>query len=97
MSKPASRKSESREILKLLKREGVPEIILYMYEHKTARYSKLKNVLKSEATLVRALKILTEEGILSRKLLDEKYRPTEYTITEKGEKVGRKLRELIDV
>jgi len=98
MSQPASEKPESgMEVLKLLKREGVPEIILYMYEQKTARYSELKTVLKSEATLVRVLKLLTEEGILSRELLDEKYRPTEYTITEKGERIGKRLKELLEV
>ena len=98
MSVSDSQKPKSgKEILRLMKREGVPEIILYMHEHKKARYSELKKVLKSEATLVRALKILTEEDILSRKLLDEKYRPTEYAITEKGERIGKSLKELIDL
>ena len=87
----------NKETLEMLKREGVPEIILYMYEHKKSRYSELKGILKSEATLVRVLKILTKEGILTRKLLDEKYRPTEYTITEKGERMAEKLRGLLEL
>ena len=98
MSLSEAQKTEyKKEILELLKKEGVVEIIVYMYENKRTRYSELKKVLKSEATLVRSLKILTEKGILIRKLLDEKYRPTEYIITEKGEKIGKKLKEILEI
>lgn len=84
-------------IIKLLKREGVVEIILYVYNNGKSRYSELKNVLNSEATLVRALKLLTEEGILKRKILDEKYRPTEYVLTEKGRKIGKRIKALLEL
>ena len=83
-------------IFEILKKEGFAEILVYLYENKRARYSELKKKVKSETTLVRALKILTEEGLLKRRLLDEKYRPTEYSLTEKGEMIGGKLKELAD-
>lgn len=52
------------------------------------------NLLKSQTTLNRRLNELTTFGILERKLLDEKYRPTEYTLTNYGKKVVRGLKEL---
>ncbi|GEM_PF-1570844 len=92
-----SKSDSAVRIIDIIKREGVAEIIIYMCEHGNARYSDLKNLLDSESTLIRALKILVEEGILTRRVLDEKYRPTQYIITEKGEQVGAHLKALIEV
>lgn len=89
--------STSKTVFRALKKEGAVEILLFLYENKRARYSELKKIVKSEATLTRALKALTEEGLLIRKLLDEKYRPTEYLLTERGEEIAKKLKELSEI
>jgi DNA-binding HxlR family transcriptional regulator len=82
------------ELIKLLAREGALEILFAIDENGHIRYKELAGIVESETTLTRRLDELTSSGILGRELLDEKYRPTEYSLTEYGRKVLKVLQEL---
>ena len=75
----------------VLRQKGVIEILLYMHRNPTARYADLKKVIKSESTLIRVVNILLNEGIVEKRVLNEKYRPTEYTLTDKGRIIAENL------
>ncbi len=82
------------KLLWALRQKGVIEILIYIYKNKTAKYSDLKNLIKKESTLIRAINILVEQNLVNRNVLNEKYRPTKYELTEKGTRVAHHLFEI---
>ena len=83
------------ELYRIFRRRGSIEVLLYIAEKEKARYSELKNIVDNEPSLIRALKILCEYNYLTRRILDDKYRPTEYKITEKGKIIAEHFKEII--
>lgn len=78
-------------MVKLIAKEGVVEILLFIHKNGSARYKYLVPIMSSEPTLVRRLNELTSLKILERRLLDEKYGPTEYYLTELGAELSECL------
>ena len=74
---------------------GSIEVLLYIAEKEKVRYSELKNIVDNEPSLIRALKILCEYNYLTRRILDDKYRPTEYNVTEKGKIIAEHFKGII--
>ena len=86
--------SSLENVIKLLGKEGMIRILLYIDNKGSARYQELSGVIKSETTLTTRLKELTSKGILNKKLLTEKYRPTEYSLSKKGKKIIKLIRNI---
>jgi len=80
--------------LKLLAKEGALQIIFAIEKNGKMQFKDLTKVVESQTTLIRRLNELTSYGILNRKLLDTKYRPTEYTLTDHGKKIVKVLKQL---
>jgi len=85
------------KLLWALKQKGIIEILVYMYVHGKVRYPELKKIIKKESTLIRAINILIQNDLAKRNILDEKYRPTEYMLTEKGLKIAGHLYKIFQV
>ena len=67
-------------------------------EDMSMRYSEIKEIANTEVTLKRRLDELKEMGLVERETLDEeKFRPTVYRLTQKGEEVVEKLTELDEI
>ena len=84
------------EIYKIFRRKGSIEILIYIAEKGKVRYSELKEVVDNEPSLIRALKVLREYDLITRRIVDDKYRPTEYEITEKGKIIAEYFKRIID-
>ena len=82
-----------RKTFSILAKPGVVEILLLINENGSANYKDLLAIASSEPTLVRRIKELMSLHILKREILDEKYKPTKYTLTE----LGNKYVELIEM
>jgi len=85
------------EIRDIFRKKGAIEILLFISIKGRARYSELRNVVDSETSLIRSLKFLCEKKYLKREIVDDKYRPTEYEITEKGKAIANKIREMLEI
>ncbi len=46
------------------------------------------------STLIRIINILVENNLVMKRVLNEKYRPTEYNLTERGRKIAQHLSEI---
>lgn len=84
-------KEESFAILYVLSLKGSPKILVALLRKGELTYSELSRVVGGPATTSRAIKALSEMGMINRKVLDERYRPVVYSLTEKG----RVLAELV--
>ena len=84
------------KIYKIFRRKGSVEILIYITEKEKVRYSELKEVVDNETSLIRALKVLCEYDLITRHIVDDKYRPTEYEITEKGKVIAGYLKGIIE-
>ena len=91
MNKTSSSSNALKKLIKLLAKEGVVDILLFIHKNGSARYKDLVAIISSEPTLVRRLNELTSLKILERRLLDEKYRPVEYRLTELGAELSECL------
>ena len=85
------------ELYKIFRRKGSIDILLYIAEKGSARYSELKKIIDNEPSLIRSLKVLCEYKYLTRRILDDKYRPTEYEITEKGKVITEYFKGIIKI
>ena len=84
-------KEESFTILYVLTLKGSPKILVALLRRGELTYSELSKVVGGPATTSRAIKALSEVGMIDRRVLDERYRPVVYSLTEKG----RVLAELV--
>ncbi len=60
-------------------------------------YSELSNAVGHSATTSRALKALLKLGVIERRVLNERYRPVLYSLTENGKKLAEIVNMLIDI
>ena len=79
------------KLLWVIRQKGIIEILVHIYKHKNTRYSDLRKLIEKESTLIRAINILVENNLVRKRVLNEKYRPTRYELTEKGEKIAYHL------
>ena len=84
------------KLLWALRQKGVIEILIYIYANKKAKYIELKNLIKKESTLIRAINILVKNNLVNRRILNEKYRPTEYELSENGLETALHLFEIFN-
>ena len=71
-------------------------ILLFLDEQKEARYSKMKSLFTSRATLDYALRELNARGLVKRTLLDTRPVQSIYSLTPKGKEAVENLRRLFD-
>ena len=73
-------------------------IILRELSRKDAmRYSDLQGAVGSPSTTNLALDKLRRSSLVTRKVLDEPYRPVAYSLTESGKRVAALVREIEQV
>jgi len=80
----------------LLFAKGVAESLLFLASISSARYSQIKKqkYVVGDRSLSRLLKELQAQGLVERKVLSTFPISTEYSLTEKGQKVVKHLKEL---
>jgi len=80
----------------LLFAKGVAESLLFLASIGSARYSQIKKqrYVVGDRSLSRLLKELQSHGLVERKVLSTFPISTEYSLTEKGQKVVKHLKEL---
>ncbi|MGB9896022.1 MAG: winged helix-turn-helix transcriptional regulator [Thermoproteota archaeon] len=72
-------------------------ILMYLSREKEARYSKLKELVNSRATLDWALRALLKKELVRRTIVDTHPIQTTYSLTPKGEQVVKHLAELTKI
>lgn len=70
-------------------------ILLYLDKQKEARYSKMKSLFESRATLDYALRELNSRGLVKRTLMDTRPVQSVYTLTPRGQDAVRHLSGLL--
>ena len=73
--------------------KGVIEVILFLNKVKKAGYYEIykQNFVVSRQTFANLLKRLEKEGIVNRKVIENRPPRVEYSLTEKGRKVAQML------
>lgn len=94
MSEVSSQYTLTKELSKVLAKKGTIEILSFINEKGLARHKELERILEKGTTLTTRLNELTSLGILKKEVLNEKYRPTEYTFTVFGKKIFEKMEEI---
>mgnify|MGYP000055855744 CR=1 FL=1 len=79
-------------IFQLLALKGTTKIILALSRGSELTYSQLVSLVGQPATTSRALKLLTDLNLVKRRVVDAKYRPVMYSLTD----IGIKLADLIE-
>jgi len=93
MSPTGDRKASCHQ---LLFAKGVAESLLFLATIGSARYSQIKKqrYVVGDRSLSRLLKELQAHGLVERRVLSTFPISTEYSLTEKGQKVVKHLKEL---
>lgn len=76
------------EIFDLLALKGVRTALSALSKKGTMRFSDLKEEVGYSTTTTRALKALEAQKFVTRKVLDEPYRPVSYTLTDRGRRLS---------
>jgi DNA-binding HxlR family transcriptional regulator len=58
------------------------------------KYSEIVKIVGYSTTTTRSLKSMEKLGIVKKQVLNEPYRPVEYSLTDKGRNLASLLREL---
>ncbi|MCS7386821.1 MAG: winged helix-turn-helix transcriptional regulator [archaeon GB-1867-005] len=84
------------DIFKLLALKGASKILIALYENDLLIYSQLVEIVGYSTTTNRAIKKLIEFRLIKRRVLDERYRPVAYSLTETGRKLSEIIMQLMD-
>lgn len=93
-------KSKFTNILGKLSKKGFYEILLFVGDKKQVHYSEVlayatkSNLVRSDATVTRALSTFTGLGILRRKVSQDTPIRTTYELTKTGKDLVKHLREM---
>lgn len=82
------------KLAKLLTHKDGIELFELIATRKKVPYTELKGITPNEVTLKKRLDELKELGLVKREILDEKYRPTIYRVTSKGEEIFRQIEKI---
>jgi DNA-binding HxlR family transcriptional regulator len=82
------------DIFGLLGLRGTRKILEELGERGSVRYSDLVKAVGFSTTTTRALKGMEQLGVVKKRVLDEPYRPVEYSLTDRGKKVLAIVKEL---
>lgn len=69
--------------------------MLYLDKQKEARYSKMKSLFESRATLDYALRQLNTRGLVKRALMDTRPVQSVYSLTARGQEAARHVSDLL--
>jgi DNA-binding HxlR family transcriptional regulator len=72
-------------------------LLLFIYEKGEVRYTDLTRLIASRGTLSINLKALEKEELVKRRVVTTKPIQTYYSLTEKGQKVAKRLSEIKDI
>ncbi|KYK32166.1 MAG: helix-turn-helix transcriptional regulator [Theionarchaea archaeon] len=87
---------EDLEVLKMLGSRGTTEILEFLSEHGEARYIQMQEFMNSH-TLNTRMRELLGYGLVEHHIERTEKRREWYELTEKGKKVIKELKELIDL
>ena len=91
---------EFRDFLRKISKQGFYEILIHMqsnphiYYSEITKYAKAKKILKSEASVTILLNAFTANKILNRKVAKTRPLRTTYSVTAKGTKIIKLLKNL---
>jgi DNA-binding HxlR family transcriptional regulator len=85
---------KSEEFLNMIGSTGTKQILDFICEHSTAQYKDMRPFMNAH-TLNRRLRELLIYGLLEHHIKKEEKRMEWYTLTEKGKKLVKLLREII--
>ena len=94
------KQTEFRNFLRKIAHKGFYEILLYIEAHPNSNYTKItkyvmdKKILKSGASITILVNTFTKNGILQRKVTDQRPIRVVYSITSDGHKVIKLLKNL---
>jgi DNA-binding HxlR family transcriptional regulator len=78
----------------MLALKATKKILLSIEKAGKMRYSEVVKVVGYSTTATRSLKSMEKLGIVKKQVLNEPYRPVEYSLTDKGRKLTSLLEEL---
>lgn len=70
------------------------KIVTYLHEKGQCRHNELERLIRSRGTLATNLNDLIEEGLVTRKVIPSKPIQSNYSLTEKGREVAKRLTEI---
>jgi DNA-binding HxlR family transcriptional regulator len=73
---------------------GTRKILEELGERGSVRYSDLVKAVGFSTTTTRALKGMEKLGVVRKRVMEEPYRPVEYSLTDKGRRVLGIVKEL---
>lgn len=82
------------DVFELLALKGTRKILLELQQRQKVRYSDLVRVVGHSTTTSRALSSMENLDIVTKEVLQEKYRPVVYSLTENGKRLSKILIEL---
>ena len=83
------------KLLKVIAKAGCDDILLSLSEKEELNFGAIAKLMKHRPTATRALKELTNAGLLERKVLED--RSVRYRLTEKGKAIPKVIKELREI
>lgn len=85
---------ELASLIEILALKGTAKILAALMKYEKMKYSELTKVVGFSTTTTRALKAMGSQKLVSKQVLNEPYRPVEYSLTERGRKLATILEEI---
>jgi DNA-binding HxlR family transcriptional regulator len=76
------------DVFELLALKGTRVILKELSKNKRVKYSDLQKVVGFATTTTRALKAMEKQGLVTKEVLNEPYRPVVYFLTKRGERLA---------
>jgi DNA-binding HxlR family transcriptional regulator len=75
-------------VFELLALKGTVKILRQLQKEQRSMYSDLVKIVGHSTTTTRALNAMMKLGLIQKEVLNEKYRPVMYFLTDKGRKLA---------
>lgn len=82
------------DVFELLALKGTTRILEELRQRQKSMYSDLVRIVGHSTTTTRALNAMMALGFIEKEVLNKRYRPVVYFLTEKGRKLAEKASEL---
>ena len=79
------------EFFEVLAQSGTIDILLTLHSKGNCRYSELESIVGNPRSTSKRLKALVELELINRRILADKYRSVEYSLTPLGKKLADHL------
>ena len=80
--------------LELLERKGMLKILKALAEKPEMKFTEIRRIVGSPPSTSRCLQDLVKAGLLKKEILPDRYRSVEYSLTQRGIKVAKLVKEL---